>query len=831
MEAIKKRPPLFDLREKKPYKQYLTVFICALILMLLIVLPFVLIDNGHFIYIGDYNCQQMPFYLEVNESIRNGEFFWNWNTDLGVNLIGSYAFYLIGSPFFWLTLLLPLSWVPGSIPIIICIKTAVAATTSFAFLKRFLKSPNSAFIGCLLYAFSGFAFYNIFFNHFHEIIAFFPLLLLGVEKLMKDGKKGWLALGVFINAVCNYYFFVAEVVFVIIYFVLRLICKSWPKVTWRRLFCFGFEAVLGFVMAAFIVLPAVLTTLQISRASNRLSGWAFLTYYEVQRPFQILQAFFLPPEIVSAPNVFPDAGARWASVTAWLPLFGFAGVWTWLGRRPRDFFSKMCVVLVFMAFIPALNSLFQLMSDNYYTRWFFMLVLLLSLVTMKAFEECSWSEWKAGLGKTAFFALGLALPVALIKNSATGERGLAPNMPLLWAHIAITVVCLLLTFCIIRYAKKDHHDAMPFLGFFLACFVVFFGLFYIGVSRGASSITDHELYVQKNINGRWNMTTKLNDGERIDVQNTETNAPMYWNYPTITAFHSVVPGSIFDFYNNIGVTRDVKSEPAFEMYAVKSLTSVKYLIDGDAGAKNKYADFTYLYDDNGNAVYEYDLYIPMGFSYDSYMLESTLLNYDVNMRDDIMVHTLVVDDSQADLVSGFMEEKDGNDFRVTNLNLYKAVEARRENTCSSFTIDNKGFTATYTASEDKEIVYFSVPYEPGWSATVNGQPAEIVQVNLGFMAVLCDKGENEIRFDFMTPGLIPGAIAAGIALFVLVVYILISKTIRDKNDKPAISSFKALFGVFSGRSAQGVEESADDLTGSLESARDYEDTNNEPEAF
>ena len=98
----------FNLNTKSNAKQYVTVFFWTLAISLVIFIPFVIMDGGYFIYLGDFNCQQIPFYIEVNESIRNGEFFWNWNTDLGANLIGSYAFYLIGSPFFWLTLLLPL---------------------------------------------------------------------------------------------------------------------------------------------------------------------------------------------------------------------------------------------------------------------------------------------------------------------------------------------------------------------------------------------------------------------------------------------------------------------------------------------------------------------------------------------------------------------------------------------------------------------------------------------------------------------------------------------------------------------------------------------------
>ena len=77
---------------------------------------------------------------------------------------------------------------------------------------------------------------------------------------------------------------------------------------------------------------------------------------------------------------------------------------------------------------------------------------------------------------------------------------------------------------------------------------------------------------------------------------------------------------------------------------------------------------------------------------------------------------------------------------------------------------------TVTASEEN-WVFFSVPYESGWTATVNGSPAEIRKVNVGFMAVECPVGEQvEVRFDYETPGLRHGAYISAAALVLLLVY-------------------------------------------------------------
>ena len=91
-----------------------------------------------------------------------------------------------------------------------------------------------------------------------------------------------------------------------------------------------------------------------------------------------------------------------------------------------------------------------------------------------------------------------------------------------------------------------------------------------------------------------------------------------------------------------------------------------------------------------------------------------------------------------------------------------------------FTYDSYGFTAHYTSDKER-LVFFSVPYESGWTATVNGEPVDIENVNIGFMAVKVPAGTSEIQFHYQTPGLKLGAIVTGCAVPLLVAYVLIMK--------------------------------------------------------
>ena len=92
---------------KTEMQYYRKAFFMAMIMGVILFMPFVIIDGGYFIYYGDYNAQQIPFYTLCNQAIKNGSFMWNWQTDLGANFIGSYSFYTLGSPFFWLTIRYP----------------------------------------------------------------------------------------------------------------------------------------------------------------------------------------------------------------------------------------------------------------------------------------------------------------------------------------------------------------------------------------------------------------------------------------------------------------------------------------------------------------------------------------------------------------------------------------------------------------------------------------------------------------------------------------------------------------------------------------------------
>jgi len=50
--------------------------------------------------------------------------------------------------------------------------------------------------------------------------------------------------------------------------------------------------------------------------------------------------------------------------------------------------------------------------------------------------------------------------------------------------------------------------------------------------------------------------------------------------------------------------------------------------------------------------------------------------------------------------------------------------------------------------KEKNYLIYLDSYHPGWQATVDGEPAEILPANIAFKAVELSPGEHEVNFEF-----------------------------------------------------------------------------------
>ncbi len=767
-------------KEKK-----LSTFLIALGVALALFLPYMIMSEGYFTFYGDFNVQQIPFYQECHRAVRSGEIFWNWNTDLGANFIGSYSFYLLGSPFFWVTLAFPNSLVPYLMGPLLILKFALAALTGYMYIRRFTRTPDGARLGGILYAFSGFSVYNIFFNHFHEAIIFFPLLLLSMELLLTENKRGYFALSVALCALSNYFFFFGMVVFCVIYYIVRLSAKA-LRFRFKSFLTLAFEAVLGLMLSAILLLPAILAIGNNYRVTEFLTGWNAIMYGKEQIYANVLQCFFFPPDIPARPVFFPSADVKWSSLGGWLPVFSMVGVFTWFKLKKKTWLSRLLGILIFMALVPILNSAFYAFNSSYYARWFYMPILMMCLMTAVLCEE---KETDFSFGYK--WVLGITLAVSLViglfpqKNTdGTYTLGLYTKSEdnLYGGRFLIAAVIALMSLVVLglllkirkRNIKLFFKTALP-----CVCVVsIIYGNVFIASGR-THSYDLKNVVIDSLIEGQVDLGDQTQF--RVDTYDGVDNTSMYLGLPGINAFHSVVPASVFEFYNFVGVERSVGSRPETDIPALRPLLSVKYLlnridgkdfIDAKTG-ETQMPDYKYVKTQSGYYIYENLNYIPYGFSYDYYMSYDFCEDYTAENRPAMMLKAMLLNDKQIEKY-GYMFEDDikNVDVDLSNAGTAWDCDERKMTSAYSFKTDAKGFTAAVTREKDS-LVFFSVPYDDGWSATVNGAKAQIEKVNAGFMAVKVDGGDSVIRFSYETPGLINGIKISLISAIALLIYIIV----------------------------------------------------------
>lgn len=753
----------------------LTVFLLGLLVAAAAFLPYILYHKGLFFYYGDFNVQQIPFYQLAHQAVRSGSWGWNWHTDLGVNFVGSYSFYLLFSPFFWLTIPFPTTFLPYLMAPLLILKHACAGVTAYWYLRRFLRDRRCAVFCSLLYAFSGYTVYNIFFNHFHEVIIFFPLLLVGLEKAMVDNKRGPFALAIALNAVVNYWFFIGEVIFVIVYFLVRLTSPQW-RLTSRKFFSLAAEAVLGMGLAMGAFLPSVLAIMGNPRATTEtlLSGTSLWYYSNPQRYLGILHSLFFAPDPPALNNLFPDHGATWASLSAYLPVVGAVGVMAyWLGTR-KDWLKKMLGVSAILALVPLGNHLFVALNYSYYARWYYMPTLMLVLATAKVLEQPQDYNLAGGFKVTGGVVAALLVISVLTPRQVDGQwvLGIYQNQQRMLVTVGLTLAGLLATFLLLgrrTVSRRALYAALP-----IGCFLFTFCFMLIGKTTYSNNlwITDAALP------GRDRMAVETQDGAwaRSDLYHGEDNLGMYWNLPNIQAFHSIVPASLMDFYPQVGVKRDVSSKPDVQYRYLRPFLSVRWLyISQGESQQAPMPGYTLVDTRRGYNIYENDWWLPMGFSYDEMMTPQEWDELPQDWRSRALLRGVRLSQEAADRNRDLLRPMSSDWELDLADDLYEEmVTDRRAMTCDSFTIDNRGFTATSSFDRDR-LVLFSVPYDRGWSAWVNGAPALVEQANVGFMAVRVPAGAAEIRFTYTTPGLRLGLVVTGVSALLLLAFVWLTR--------------------------------------------------------
>ena len=804
--------------EKKWYVP-LIMFLSSFLMYIMAVLPIFIKRGLPFFYYGDYNIQQNPFYIVAHRAIQNGDYFWNWYVDLGGSLSGDFSFYLLGSPFFWITLLFDESAIPYLMPFLMALKYACCSVCAYLYIRRYVSKYTYAMIGGYLYAFSGFNACNIVFNHFTDAVAFFPLFLLTFENLMAvdDGteitafrpsgmKVIYFAFMTAFMSMVNYYFFFGQVVFFLIYFVVRYVRNNKPVNVLYMLLRAMAGGILGVLLSGFFLMQAYAGIKGNTRLDNFINGYNMLIYPSEKLLWDIVKSVSMLPDIIGKGTLFYTGTVKNASLAAYLPMFGMSGVIAYflLNRKKRNWEKTLLIVCFVMAFLPVFNSAFSMFNSSYYARWYYMPILLMCLMTAQAAERGKSPQLKKGVVAAVSMFLFFLLVYLLPSKNDDGEMvffNMTDNNTIFLRDVLGTAILSLLllgcVFALPKYIgikkadgdKKGHsktavRDRIILFAVIVSCVIAT----YVPVRNGSGIISDRgkQKWQEQMLFNK--VEVDLTSFARGEVDSTSTNYDMVWGIPSIHCFLSTVPSEIFDFlYGSCGITRTVETNLPIERAGARAILSGRYYFENaDISKTRPFSNgegtdgYFFLKNENGFDVFENLNYIPMGFTFDYYITESEWEDLDAQEHDYDLARTLIISDEDAlsygdSLNMTELTAEDIQENELTYLEFTDECAKRAATSCTSFETDTFGFSAKTAMLQDNTLVFFSVPCTEGFSCTVDGEETPIIKADYGLMAIPVSGGVHDIRVTYTPEGFKTGLIMSIIGVMLAAGYIFVVK--------------------------------------------------------
>ena len=799
----------------------------------------------------DMYHQYCPFFMEMQNKLENGgSFLYSWNLGLGSDFVGLYAYYL-ASPLNWLLILCPSGLVIEFMTVTIWIKIALAGLFFFWYLRGHFhligkdgryhtNTVLPALIFSTAYAFSGFVATYSWNIMWMDSIALAPLIILGLELLVKKNKPALYYVSLAASILCNFYISLIICIFLVLYFAVLFLEQK--KGRWMACVRFAWYSLLAGGTGAILLIPEA----------------KILSYAE-------------------------SADAKWPEAVKWY--FGIlqelsrlcttATPYTGNDHWPNLYCGAFTVLLVVLYVL------------NRRVKWTEKLVRVLLLSLFIVSFTCNYLDyiWH-GLrfpnslpGRQSFLFIFLMLVVGY-------ETYLKRKGNRIWHVLVALFICFAVLIASGVNTDSSVTDPLAFFltGIFIAAYGICFVLHRIGTKQlrmmmkgFVFGLAMGEIILNMSITGfyalsRTSYLAKMEDYQELldyaamdankdagdgavtfyrveDYERKTKNDDSLYGYPSGTIFSSLMNIEISRFYQSMYM------EGGRNYYCyngatpvISSMLSVKYMLsDNDMGSnalrKLIATSGTYY-------LYENQYCLPLGFmmsedAINSWYYESGKKVAHVNRLGEVLgaqenilekadiamnvqkgTTTITVEEAGIYYANYASCGADNLNIRINNgaitrynktthRYLFELGECEPGDTISitnskseavSFTVYKLNPDAVDTAYEtlnkqtmvtkeytDTSIkgsidvteagrLVLSIPKEEGWTLFVDGKETEILDFKEAFISVYLEEGHHDIELRYMTPGLFLGAGISFICVVLFTLTMVARKYIRKRKN-------------------------------------------------
>ncbi len=801
------------------------VFIMILIFIQRGIFPF---GDESFLRTDMYH-QYAPFFSEFKYKLSNGgSLLYSWDLGMGINFSALYAYYL-ASPLNWLIILCPQKYVIEFMTYMIVAKIGLSGLGFTYYLSKHTSGNKAGilFFG-IFYALSGYMAAYSWNIMWLDCIILFPIVCLGIERLVKTGKGLLYTLILGLCILSNYYISIMICLFMVIYFISLNVMDN--ENNWRKFVIasirFAVYSVLAGGLSALVLLPEIYA-LKLTASGDFDFPSTFNSYFSI---FDMIARHM--------GNVKVEIGLdHWPNIFCGVGIFLFVVLYILNRKISKKEKAVYISLLVFFLAGFSINVLNYIWHGLHYpnslpARQSFIYIFLVLFICAKAYDNFS-----ANTTKDLGFAFGISMIYILLAQKIVNNEDF---------HFAVFYAAMIFIsiYAMLMYLHMAKRISKTYLFLISLAIVVIES----SVNMSVTSVTtiNRSNYINDNADVRALLKKlPMDDFYRIDKVDRKTKDDGAWlNFKSVSIFSSTANALLTELFEKLG------NEASTNAYSITGETplldmlfAVKYAI---YTGESRNTNISYV-DISGNSyLYENPYTLPLGYMVDERFTDDWNLNLgdpidvqndlaavyglpdifeqietikestSVNFQTDIdgeyyaYVTNPAIDEVEfsygdGDVKKSFKNlkrhyilelgtlegEKNGRfvstddkdesiDARVYRVNydsLKKLYYILNKNPLYLSKISDSYLSGNVHAVENTTL-FTSIPYDEGWSVYVDGKKAEKIKIMDAFIGLKLEKGQHEIEFKYLSSGIIEGAIISAASLTLLLLICLVKKVIE-----------------------------------------------------
>lgn len=593
-------------------------------------------------YGGRYIREWIKEVLSGNFSMDVFQFNYGMGMDVYPMIISMFT-----DPVKLLAVITPIKYTEQIYNVIVLINYFLIGASFLVYCRYMKRDRFSSLIGAMVYCFSGYALYaGVRHPQFLTPMYVLPILLIGAEKLLKKERKYVFVLALAFSMANSYYFTFMHTICLVLYIAIRYFDLT-KKPSFKEVLLvikdFSLYYLLGIGMAAFAYAPQIVDFFQSTRTENVISTNSMALYSS-----EYYKTFF-------ASFIAPAKNPGYWVVLNFTAISLLAIVYIFMQRKKnyRSFqigIAVMTTMLMF-PFVGYVFSGFNSVSNRWCFSYAFVVAFALCYTVMKL-KEMTKRE------------LGIMLGFVMIFAFATFKIDIANTV---YSICGLAMLCLsfvlLMAFQQNQILQSKYYKPVIFL--------LVFGSILLQSKYLYNEASYSNQFVERGEAMAQLKKTPLNAMDRVDDDSfyraeqtgggpSTGNAALVLRYNGLTQFNNVNKAWYLEYLaglENAGV-KDIVVAYNFDGRAMmNALASVKYF--GCNKDETAYVPFGYeLVAESKKAyIYENKYSLPIGYTYDSYLLEDEYASLTALQKQEAMLQAVVLEEATE-----VVEEKDTADL-------------------------------------------------------------------------------------------------------------------------------------------------------------------------